>query len=98
MPISNILENLEGNVLEDDDGVLGGIFLQEGLEVWRASGQDHLVSLAALPVRSNRHVGERLLVPQVLEAGDHVGLEVIPPQAELLLIVHPVLGYDVSEI
>ena len=50
MPISNILENLEGNILEDDDGVLGGILLQEGLEVWRASGQDHLVSLAALPV------------------------------------------------
>ena len=89
---------LKWNVLQDDDRVLGRIFLQEGLEVWRASGQDHLVSLAALTVRSNRHVGERLLVPQVLEAGDHVGLEVIPPQAELLLIVHPVLGYDVSEI
>ena len=93
------------------------------------------MSLATLTVRRNRHVRERLLVPQVLKAGDHVGLEVIPPQAELeekyiqtyghimvfmmttmmimmmmtmmmlmmmkfclLLIVHPVLGSDVSEI
>lgn len=46
----NILTNLEGNVLEDDDRVLGRIFLQQGLEVGGAGGQDHLVSLAALPV------------------------------------------------
>ena len=46
----NILENLEGYVLEDDDRVLGRIFLQQGLEVGGAGGQDHLVSLAALPV------------------------------------------------
>ena len=94
----NILKNLEGNVLEDDDRVLSRIFLQQGLEVGGAGGQDHLVSLAALPVGCNCHIGERLLVPQVLEAGHHVGLEVVPPQAELLLIVHPVLGSDVSEI
>jgi hypothetical protein len=24
----------------------------------------------------------------MLEAGDHVGLEVIPPEAELLLVIH----------
>ena len=56
------------------------------------------MSLAALTIRRNRHICERLLVPEVLEAGDHVGLEVVPSQAELLLIVHPCFGSDVSEI
>jgi hypothetical protein len=27
-------------------------------------------------------------MPEMLEAGDHVGLEVIPAEAELLLVVH----------
>ena len=52
------------------------------------------MSLAALTIRRNRHICERLLVPEVLEAGDHVGLEVIPPKTKLLLIVHPILGSD----
>ena len=80
--------------LEDNDRVLSRVLLQQRLEVGRAGGQDHLVRLAALPVAGDRHVGERLLVPQVLEAGDHVGLEVIPPKTKLLLIVHPILGSD----
>jgi len=58
---------LEGHVLEDDDGVLGWVLLEQRLEVGRAGGQDHLVRLAALPVRGDRHVRERLLVPKVLE-------------------------------
>ena len=32
------------------------------------------------------------LLPEVLEGGDHVGLEVVPSQAELLLVVHPGAG------
>ena len=56
--------HLEGHVLEDDDGVLGGVFLEQGLEVGRAGGQDHLVRLAALPVRGDRHIRERLLIPE----------------------------------
>ena len=43
---------LERNILEDDDGVLGGVLLQESLEVGRAGRQDHLVSLARLTVAS----------------------------------------------
>ena len=78
--------------------MLGRVLFQQGLEVGRAGRQDHLVSLAALTIRRNRHICERLLVPEVLEAGDHVGLEVVPSQAELLLIVHPCFGSDVSEI
>ena len=88
---------LEGDVLEDDDWVLGGVLLQQSLEVGAAGGQDHLVGLAALAVRGDRDVREGLLVPEVLEAGDHVGLEVVPSQAELLLVVHPGLGSDLSE-
>ena len=78
----------EGDVFEDDDGMLGGVLLQQSLEVGAAGGQDHLVSLAALAVAGNGHVTEGLLISQVLEGGHHVGLEVVPSQTELLLIVH----------
>ena len=44
------------------------------------------MGLAGLSVAGQGHVREGLLVPEVLERGDHVGLEVIPPQAELLLV------------
>ena len=44
-----------------------------------------IISLAAkqkvLSVRNN--------IPEMFEAGDHVGLEVIPSEAELLLVIHP---------
>ena len=76
--------------------MLGWVLLQQCLEVGRAGGQDHLVRLAALPVAGDRHVCERLLVPEVFEGGDHVGLEIVPSQAELLLIVH--LACSKSEV
>ena len=41
---------LEGDVFQNDDGMLGGVLLQQGLEVGAAGGEDHLVSLAALAV------------------------------------------------
>ena len=44
--------------------------------------------LCALAVTGDGDVGEGLLVPEVLEAGHHVGLEVVPSKAELLLVVH----------
>ena len=46
------IAHLEWNILENDDGVLGGVLLQEGLEVRRASRQDHLVGLARLAIAS----------------------------------------------
>ena len=61
---------------------------QYHLEVGAAGRQDHLVGLGALPVAGDGHIRERLLVPQVLEAGHHVGLEVVPSEAELLLVIH----------
>ena len=79
---------LEWNVLEDDDGVLGRVLLQQSLEVGTAGRENHLVSLAALPVAGNGHVAEGLLVPEVLEGSHHVGLEVVPSQTKLLLIIH----------
>ena len=56
------------------------------LEVGRAGREDHLVRLAGLSVTGERDIGEGLLVAEVLERRDHVGLEVVPPQAELLLV------------
>ena len=44
--------------------------------------------LGALAVAGQGHVAEGLLIPQVLEAGDHVGLEIIPAEAELLVVRH----------
>ena len=38
----------EGHVLQDDDGMLGGILLQKVFEVWRACTEDHLVCLSVL--------------------------------------------------
>ena len=37
----------------------------------------------------DRDVTEALLVPEVFEGGDHVGLEVVPSEAELLVVRHP---------
>ena len=79
---------LEGDVLEDDDGVLGGVLLQQVLEVGAAGAEDHLVGLGVLALGGDGHVAEGLLIPQVLEAGDHVGLEIIPAEAELLVVRH----------
>jgi len=79
---------LERDILQNDDGVFGWILFQKCLEVGAAGRQDHLVGLGALPVTGDGHIRERLLVPEVLEAGHHVGLEVVPSEAELLLVVH----------
>merc|ERR1719206_635035 len=81
----------KGDILEYDDRVLGGVLLQQVLEVGRAGAQDHLVSFRVLTLGSDGHITEALLVPEVLEGGDHVGLEVIPPKTELLIVSHGVL-------
>ena len=49
------------------------------------------MGLGALTVAGDGHVRKGLLVPQVLEAGHHVGLEVIPSKAKLLIVSHGVL-------
>jgi len=79
---------LEGNILQDDDGMFRWVLLQKSLEVGAASGQNHLVRLAALPVTCDGHVSERLFIPEMFEGGDHVGLEVVPSETELLLIIN----------
>jgi len=77
---------VEWHVLEDDDWVFGGVLFQEGLEVGRAGRQNHLVGLTSLSIARQGDVSERLLVPEVFEGRHHVGLEVVPSQAKLLLI------------
>ena len=46
------------------------------------------MGLGVLTLGGDGHVAEGLLVSEVFEGGHHVGLEVVPSQAELLLIVH----------
>ena len=79
-------EVLEGDVLEDDDGVLGGVLLQQVLEVGAAGAEDHLVGLGVLALGGDSHVAEGFLIPQMLEGGHHVSLEVVPAETELLSI------------
>ena len=77
---------LEGNIFEDDDGMLGRILLEKILEVRTARAENHLVSLGVLALSGDGDVTERLLIPQVLERGNHIGLKVVPSKAELLIV------------
>ena len=95
----------KGDVLEDDDWVLGWVLLQQVLEVGGASTQNHLVSFCVLTLKiaeplpfnwkqqteylsCNGHITEAFLIPEVFEGGNHVGLEIVPSQTELLLVIH----------
>lgn len=61
---------------------------QSYLEVRTAGRENHFVSLGALAVAGDGHVGEGLFVPEVLEGGHHVRLKVVPAKAKLLLVIH----------
>lgn len=61
---------------------------EEVLEEGAARGQDHLVRLQPLSLAGDRDVGEVLVVAERLELGRDVRLEVVPAQAELLLVRH----------
>ena len=89
--------------LQNDNRVLGRILLQQVLEVWGAGTKDHLVGFRVLTLHNiyelcvqldgkylscNGYIAEALLIPEVFEGGNHVGLEVIPAKAELLVISH----------
>ena len=89
--------------LQNDNGVLCRVLLQQVLEVWGAGTKDHLVGFCVLTLHNiyelcvqlngkylscNGYIAEALLIPEVFEGGNHVGLEVIPAKAELLLISH----------
>ena len=89
--------------LQNDNRVLGRILLQQVLEVWGAGTKDHLVGFRVLTLNNirqgcvylngkylsgNGHITEALLISEVFEGGNHVGLEVIPAEAELLVISH----------
>merc|ERR1719481_2316984 len=58
------------------------------LEIWTTGTQDHLMGLRMLTLCGDGHVTEGLFVPQVLERSDHVGLEIIPAKAKLLIVGH----------
>ena len=79
---------LKWDVFQDDDRVFGWVFFEQGFEVWGAGRQDHLVSFGALAVTGESYVTKRLFIPQMFEGGHHVGLEIIPAETKLLLIIH----------
>ena len=65
---------LEGDVFQNDDGMFGGVLLQQGLEVGAAGGEDHLVSLAALAVAWERKIiliGSQLCFVSAYRPGLH---------------------------
>ena len=74
--------------LQNDDRMFGRILFQQVFEIRGAGAQNHLVGLGVLALGGDGHVAEGLLIPQMLEGGDHVGLEIIPAEAELLLVIH----------
>ena len=45
----------------------------------------------------NGDITEALLIFQVLERGDHVSLEVVPAETELLLVIHGLFINNCSE-
>ena len=45
----------------------------------------------------NSHIAEALFIPEVFEGGDHVRLEVVPAQAELLIVSHGGLRLSESD-
>ena len=85
-------EVVEGDVFQDDDGVLGWVLLQQVLEVGASGTEDHLVGLGVLPLCCDGDVTEGLVGAEILERGHHVGLEVVPPEAKLLSITRSHLG------
>ena len=79
---------LERNILEYYYGMFGWILFQQVLEIWATRAQNHLVCLGVLTLGSDCNVTETLLVSQVFEGCDHVRLEIVPTEAELLVIRH----------
>ena len=87
--------------LQNDDRMFCRILFQQVFEIRGAGAQNHLVGLGVLALMISLHatgnkgylggngdVAEALLISQVLERGDHVGLEVVPAEAELLIVGH----------
>ena len=52
----------KGDVLQDDNGMLGGVLLQKVLEVWRACTEDHLVCLGMLTLVKQKHQHKKNMV------------------------------------
>ena len=55
------------------------------IKIIPAGTQNHLVGLGVLALSGDGDVTERFLIPQVFERRNHVGLEVIPAETELLV-------------
>ena len=86
------------DVPQHDDGVGRRIALEEVAEEVGAGRQDELVRVDLLAVADEGDVDKVLLVPEVLQGGEDALLEVVPPQAELLVAAraHDVVGLDVA--
>ena len=76
------------DALEVDQGMTVRILLQNPLEERGAGSQDHLVSLNLTVTADKSHIGEVLLLLEVVKCIADVHLEVIPAQTKLITGTH----------
>ena len=67
MSIIVIILGLAAAYPQDDDWVLGGVFLQKVFECDGAGGQDDLVSFGLLSIAGDGDIHEVILRPEILE-------------------------------
>lgn len=78
------LDFRELDVLQHHDRVAALQVGEQALEVSRARDQDHLVALDGAAVRGDGHVGEGLILQQLVEHVEEVRAMVVPAEAVLL--------------
>ena len=88
LPLVHEVENREQllvlDALEVEEGMLVRIPAKDVPEEGTASRQDHFVSLHLGIITGEGDIEEVLLLAEFSESDADVGLEVVPPQAELL--------------
>jgi len=62
-----------------------GIYLEKWLEIWTTCRKNHFVCLDGLSITCQCEISKVPLLSKIFEAHDYIGLEIMPPQTELLL-------------
>ena len=70
--------------LQVEERMLVGVSPENFSEEGTAGSNDDFVSLQLGVLTSEGHIKEIFLLPEVPEGGAHVGLEVVPAEAEFL--------------
>lgn len=75
---------LEGDVLQDDDGVLTWVDGEQGLKVVRTCREEHFVGLKLSSLGRQSHVDQFLVVEQARKSGHQVDGMVVPSKRKVL--------------